>query len=530
MVETVSLSPAVALVLVLLAMAPAAMGPAAMAAPQRGDVLWANRLDSAQALAAGNGPGAIVADAVRGAVLEVSADATAGNAGVSRSFTLPVDTLRGAVVSLAVDVKAEGVSAKPQAWNGIKAMAHIDTPGGPQWPQADIPAGTFDWKRFSTRLTVPADATAVTLVLGLERVSGKVWFSDARVTFVKSLQPAPPAPPDQPIWRGHNLPRLRGAMIQTNLSEADLRVLAQDWGANLVRWQLTRPNPPAGETDFAPYDKWLDGELVKLDRGLTWAHALGVKVVVDLHSPPGGKGTSGGYQAALGGIFTDPAAQAKFVEVWRDLTTRYKGNGTIWGFDLVNEPVDNDTAEGCSDWQELALRAGTAVRAIDPERTLIVEPPDWGGPQGFVGFNPIPLPHVVYSFHMYQPMQFTHQGVFGPSEPVSYPGVIAGKQWDKAALQAAIAPATEFARRYRVHMYVGEFSAIRWAPGADRYLSDLIDILEAHGWDWSYHAFREWDGWSVEHSPDKNDHARAAAPTARQLVLLKWLRQDQRAF
>jgi hypothetical protein len=75
---------------------------------------------------------------------------------------------------------------------------------------------------------------------------------------------------------------------------------------------------------------------------------------------------------------------------------------------------------------------------------------------------------------------------------------------------------------------VGEFSAIRWAPGADRYLSDLIGIIEAHGWDWTYHAFREWDGWSVEYSPDKNDHNPAPAPTARQQVLMKWMRQDQR--
>ena len=30
------------------------------------------------------------------------------------------------------------------------------------------------------------------------------------------------------------------------------------------------------------------------------------------------------------------------------------------------------------------------------------------------------------------------------------------------------------------------------------WIRDCIDILEEYGWDWSYHAFREWDGWSVE--------------------------------
>jgi hypothetical protein len=68
-----------------------------------------------------------------------------------------------------------------------------------------------------------------------------------------------------------------------------------------------------------------------------------------------------------------------------------------------------------------------------------------------------------------------------------------------------------------VHIYIGEFSAIRWAPegSAARYLSDLIEIFEAHGWDWSYHAFREWSGWTVEHRDDRNDTQPATASTAR---------------
>ena len=26
-----------------------------------------------------------------------------------------------------------------------------------------------------------------------------------------------------------------------------------------------------------------------------------------------------------------------------------------------------------------------------------------------------------------------------------------------------------------------------------------IEIFEEYGWDWTYHAFREWNGWSLEH-------------------------------
>jgi len=140
------------------------------------------------------------------------------------------------------------------------------------------------------------------------------------------------------------------------------------------------------------------------------------------------------------------------------------------------------------------------------------------------------VPNVVYSVHMYLPHEFTHQGVFGPSAPVVYPGEIGGKKWDKAALREALQPAIDFQKAYNVHIYVGEFSAIRWAPdqSAYRYLRDLIEVMEDLGWDWTYHAFREWDGWSVEHTENRDDHARAATPTLREQLLRGWFAKNKK--
>lgn len=493
---------------------------------QTGEILWSNQLAKADDLASSEGSGEIVPESGRGGALAFTLTNSAASS--TRSFALPLERLRGRFVFVGADVKAESISTKPNPWNGIKVMVRIATPSGLQWPQLEIPAGSFDWRRYAHRILVPRNATAVTLILGLEQVPGKVWFDDVRVILAKEAGDAPAAFENAPVFRGHSLPRLRGAMIAPDsLTEQDLRVLADDWGGNLVRWQLIRYGVPPAETGFDGYDRWLEKQLNQLDRGLTWAAKLGVKVVVDLHSPPGGSAISGGYQAAIGSIWTDPNAQNKFVEVWQKITSRYKGDQRIWGYDLLNEPVDNEVAEGCDDWQSLALRTGQMVRSIDPACTLIVEPPDWGSASGFAGFQPIGLSNVVYSFHVYDPHEFTHQGVNGPAQPIAYPGKINGIWWDKDAIEQAIAPATSFAKRYRVHLYVGEFSVIRWAPGGDKYLSDLIEVMESHGWDWSYHAFREWDGWSVEHGSDPGDHTRTAQPTARKQVLLKWMGQNK---
>ncbi len=489
---------------------------------KRGDVILKESFDTAS-----TGAGKIAQLPGRGGVLEITN--AADRPGASRTMPLPIDQLRNCFLYISADVKAQDVSSKPQSWNGIKLMAHITIGDRSDWLQPEIPVGTFDWQRFSTRIFIPADATRGELIIGLERVAGTVWFDNLTVTFARRPIQVAAAPADRPIFKGHDLPRLRGAMVSPKMREEDLAVLADQWGANLIRWQLIRSNVANSETDFAAYDKWLDALLTRTDSVLQWAKNHRVKVVLDLHSPPGGKSSHGGYMAAMGAIFTDPAAQQHFVAVWRKMAARYKGNTTIWGFDLVNEPVDDGTSESCQDWQELALTAGKAIREIDPDRILIVEPPRWGGPGGWEGFAPIPLDRVVYSFHMYVPSRFTHQRVFDKSQtPVSYPGTIDGATWNRQALIKAMQPAIDFANRYRVHMYVGEFSAIRWAPGAQNYLADVTSILEEQGWDWSYHAFREWTGWSLEYGTDEADEKPSPTPTARFNVIEALLKQNQK--
>ena len=105
---------------------------------------------------------------------------------------------------------------------------------------------------------------------------------------------------------------------------------------------------------------------------------------------------------------------------------------------------------------------------------------------------------------MYEPGDFTHQlpkkgRTFSPETAVKYPAP--GR--DRAYLEKALAPVRAFEAKHGAKIYVGEFSASAWAPGADRYIADCIALFREYGWDWTYHAFREWEGWSVEHEAVK---------------------------
>jgi len=59
-------------------------------------------------------------------------------------------------------------------------------------------------------------------------------------------------------------------------------------------------------------------------------------------------------------------------------------------------------------------------------------------------------------------------------------------------------PLVRYQKAHNVLVYIGEFSAVRWAPGRDQYIKDVIDIFEEHGWGWTYFALggkKVWTGW-----------------------------------
>ena len=105
----------------------------------------------------------------------------------------------------------------------------------------------------------------VSLVVGLEAVTGKAWFDDIRVVAWKSLVGEEPRAATGKMYKGHDLPRLRGAMVSPDIDEAGLRVLGQEWNANLVRWQLVRREKIDNPLDLVAYDRWLQSALKQLD-------------------------------------------------------------------------------------------------------------------------------------------------------------------------------------------------------------------------------------------------------------------------
>lgn len=437
---------------------------------------------------------------------------------------LPLDLTpyRGCELLFECMVKAADVSKPPAAWLGVKFMLDYQSADqGPCWLNEDNVSGTFDWRKLRFTRRIAPDASEGGISLGLQDSSGTAWFDDVRISVVKGALAPRPKPPlnPPPAFRGHDLPCLRGVMSPNAFRDEDMRVLGTEWKANVIRWQMTRNwGRPGTDRDLDEYDRWFDGKLDELERALESCRRYGIKVVVDMHSPPGGR-----YLNNDLAIFHEVKYQDHFVALWEKIARRFKGRPEIWGYDLINEPAQNAPPPfGVADYLGAQVLAAKAIRAIDPKVPVFIEASKWDSAEGFRELEPVDVPNVIYQVHMYSPGEFTHQGVHGKWEPVAYPGRIGNTVWDKDRLRAVLQPVREFQLAYNAHIYVGEFSAIRWAPGAADYLRDCIELFEEYGWDWTYHAYREWDGWSVEHGSDPQDHQPATELTDRKKLLLEW--------
>ena len=177
-------------------------------------------------------------------------------------------------------------------------------------------------------------------------------------------------------------------------------------------------------------------DLPRIDRITAAAARVGLWVILDNHYNEGrgpcvaqqrnglwydkGGATDGTDGCGSVGGVTD----ARFVADWVTVAQRYRGNKTVIGYDLRNEPL---AYPGMSTWQAgdrdpehnlrwMYERVGKAIQAVDPDKLIICEGPqnykqsfDNKGPAPWgdltaVGRLPVSLSipgKVVYSVHDY---------------------------------------------------------------------------------------------------------------------------------
>ena len=428
-------------------------------------------------------------------------------------IVLPLDKIRGKAIQLEADMRAVDLKKSTPEWLGPKLMLHWVSPHGVGHAEQPKIWGSHDWKHFSIYMRIPRNATGAFIILGLQKGKGTIYIRNVKIIAVPDdgFKGLPPHKGRKKEFKT----QYRGMMTPFLLKEQDVIDFAEKFNGNLFRYQMTR-----GQSDLtteAQYNVWLDEHIRNIDKLMPLFRKYGIKIVLDVHTGPGMP-----QDKLLRNIIRwEPEVQDILVRAWEKLARHFKGNPVIYGYDLLNEPREDNyiyrPGNGL-DWNRLAARIATAIRKIDPETPIIIEPFLWASPSALSCFSPVDLPNIIYSIHFYQPATYSHQA------QGKYPSGTFNKEWLRKQLQVA----REFQLTYNVPIFVGEFSCIRWADGAADYLRDCISIFEEYGWDWTYHAFREYTGWSVEHdgprtAPEKVEH------TDRMQVLLDFYKNNKRS-
>jgi len=210
-------------------------------------------------------------------------------------------------------------------------------------------------------------------------------------------------------------------------------------GFNTIRLPFSDQLFAAGSTpngiDFHknPDLAGLSGQQI-MDKIIDYAGSKGLKVFLDHHRSSAGNGPNGG------GLWYDNAyPEAKMIQNWVQLATRYANNPTVIGMDLANEPHGPSTwGDGsANDWAAAATRIGNAILAVNPNVLIIVEGIEryqgnstwWGGNLMGVKDHPIELNidnRVVYSPHDYPATVYNQRWFSDPNYPDNLPAI-----WDQ---------------------------------------------------------------------------------------------------
>lgn len=201
------------------------------------------------------------------------------------------------------------------------------------------------------------------------------------------------------VWEEEQTPEI----LYANHSADDLLAIA-DMGMNVVRFYM---NYRTFEEESDPYVYKQTG-WDWIDDNVEWAGEAGVYLILNMTVP------QGGFQSGGGGLdlWEIPENQERFKALWMAIAARYANETVIAGYDLLNEPT---TSQSIEQWMELAQATIDSIRLVDQNHMIVHEclygvwgdwETDWNDPENCVFL--VDDPNVLYDFHFYAPLDYTH--------------------------------------------------------------------------------------------------------------------------
>jgi len=137
---------------------------------------------------------------------------------------------------------------------------------------------------------------------------------------------------------------------------------------------------------------------------IDWCGKYGLNMILDLHKTKGYSFDDGHHES---GFFESEKLQERFLVLWDRLAERYGKYDSRLAFEILNEVTDKSY---CDLWNKISYECIRRIRKVAPAIKILVGG-YWNNSVDSVKDLAMPYDeNIIYNFHCYEPLIFTHQG------------------------------------------------------------------------------------------------------------------------
>lgn len=265
------------------------------------------------------------------------------------------------------------------------------------------------------------------------------------------------------------------------ITEEDIKTIAS-WNTDHVRLPIDYNLLEDESGDFKE-----DG-FAYIDNAVKWCKDSGLNIIIDLHKTAGYSFDKGENES---GFFENADLQERFMKLWERIAERYAVSDGSIAFELLNEVTEQSYS---TIWNKLIRSCIERIRKLAPDTFILVGGYWQNSPDAVPDLEAPYDDKVIYNFHCYDPMNFTHQGAywvdgmdtayriaFDKVEPMITPELFISK----------FSRAYEAAKKNGTVLYCGEYGVIENADPEDvvkwfKAINAAFEELEISRAAWSY--------------------------------------------
>lgn len=258
------------------------------------------------------------------------------------------------------------------------------------------------------------------------------------------------------------------------ITEKDFETMAS-WGIDHVRLPV----------DYNVAELMEDG-IDRIRRAVDAAKRCGLNVMLDLHKAPGYSFDAGEQES---GFFDNREYQERFLKLWERLAEEFGSDHENVAFDLLNEITD---ASYLPAWKKISEECIRRIRVYAPETAIVVGSYDYNDVRAVKDLDAPQDSLVAYSFHCYEPHDFTHQGAYWDprldrEKRVPFRDSGTTEDMFEELFESALAKAAE----HGADLYCGEYGVIDVVSPEEalEWYRVINKVLDRHGISraaWSY--------------------------------------------